>query len=163
MILLAKVGLGVASTVAVAGAYTFHQGVIRVDVDEFRSGGSHVHFWAPAAVVPMALRFVPQQHLRHAGREAQEAMPIVRALFHELKNYPNTTFVEVTDGDQHVRIATEGSRLAIDVTEPDQNVHLRVPIATVEDTFAQLERATNSVSLREHKEGKDKDDDRDWQ
>jgi len=82
MILLAKVGLGFATTVAVAGAYTFHQGVIRVDVDEFRSGGSHVHFWVPAAVVPTALRFVPQQHLRHASREAREAMPIARALFH---------------------------------------------------------------------------------
>jgi hypothetical protein len=164
MILLAKVALGFGTTVAVAGAYTFHQGVIRVDVDEFRSGGSHVHMWVPAAVVPMALHFVPQHHLRHASREAQEAMPIVRALFRELKNYPNTTFVEVTDGDQLVRVATEGSRLAIDATEPGQNVHLRIPISTMEETFAQLERAANSESIREHKESKDeKDDDNDWQ
>ena len=163
MILLAKVALGFGTTVAAAGAYTFHQGVIRIDVDEFRSGGSHVHMWVPAAVVPMALHFVPQHHLRHGGREMREAMPIARALFHELKNYPNTTFVEVTDGEQHVRVATEGSRLAIDATEPGQNVHLRIPISTVEDTFAQLERAASSQSIREHKENKDKDDDTDWQ
>lgn len=160
MILLAKVGLGLATTVAVAGAYTFHQGVIRVDVDEFRSGGSHVHMWVPAAVVPMALHFVPQQHLRHASREAREAMPIARAMFHELRNYPNTTFVEVKDGEQHVRIATEGGHLAIDVTEPGENVHLRVPISTVEDTFAQLERAASSESIRDHEKEKDGED---WQ
>jgi hypothetical protein len=167
MILLAKVALGFGTTVAVAGAYTFHQGVIRIDVDEFRSGGSHVHMWVPAAVVPMALHFVPSQHLRHGGREMREAMPIVHALFKELKNYPNTTFVEVTDGDQHVKVATEGGRLAIDATEPGQNVHLRIPISTVEDTFAQLERAANSESIRDHKASKDKDtdknDDTDWQ
>ena len=164
MILLAKVALGFGTTVAVAGAYTFHQGVIRIDIDEFRSGGSHVHMWVPAAVVPMALHFVPQQHLRHGGREMREAMPIARALFRELKNYPNTTFVEVTDGDQHVRVATEGSRLAIDVTEPGENVHLRIPISTVEDAVAQLERAASSQSIREHKEGKaERDDAADWQ
>src|SRR5262249_2465583 len=120
MVLLAKVALGVGSTLAVAGAYTFHQGVIRVDVDEFRSGGSHVHFWVPAAAVPTVLRLVPQDQLRHGMDcgEAREAMPIVRAMFHELRSYPNTLFVDVTDGEQHVRIATESGRLAIDVTDP---------------------------------------------
>ena len=162
MILLAKVALGFGATVAVAGAYTFHQGVIRVDVDESRRGGSHVHFWVPAAVVPTALRFVPDHELRHAMncREAREAMPIARAMFHELRNYPNTTFVEVTDQDQHVRIATEGGRLAIDVTDPGDNVHLRVPISTVEETFERLVRASTSVSLKEAKEDRE---DKDWQ
>lgn len=162
MILLAKVALGFGATVAVAGAYTFHQGVIRVDVDEFRQGGSHVHFWVPAAVVPTVLRFVPDHELRHGMdcREAREAMPIVRSLFHEMRNYPNTIFVDVTAQDQHVRIATESGRLAIDVTEPGDNVHLRVPISTVEETFARLERASNSVSIHETKEGRDS---KDWQ
>jgi hypothetical protein len=165
MILLAKVALGFGATVAVAGAYSFRQGVIRVDVDEFRPGGSHVHFWVPAAIVPTVMRFIPQDQLRSAMRdrdcrEAREAMPIVRAMFHELRNYPNTVFVEVTDGDQHVRVATESGRLAIDVTEPSDNVHLRVPISTVEETFAQLERAATSVSLKEAKEDRE---DKDWQ
>ena len=144
MVLLAKVVLGMGTTLAVAGAYTFREGVIRVDVDEFREGGSHVHMWVPAAVVPMAMHFVPTHHLRHASHEARQAMPIARALFHELRNYPNTIFVEVDDGDQHVRIATQAGRLAIDVTEPGENVHLRVPVSAVEDIFGQLERAASS-------------------
>jgi hypothetical protein len=151
MILLAKVAVGFGTTLAVAGAYTFHQGVIRVDIDEFRDGGSHVHMWVPAAAVPMALRFVPEHHLRHTSMEVREGMPVVRSMFHELKNYPNTVFVEVTSGDQHVRIATENGRLAIDVSEPQESVHLRVPVNTVEDAFQQLERATSSVSVADGK------------
>src|SRR5215470_3936936 len=133
MVLLAKMALGFGTTLAVAGAYTFHQGVIRVDVDEFREGGSHVHMWVPAAVVPMALRFVPEQQLGRASMEVREGVPIARTIFQELRNYPNTVFVEVTDGDQHVRIATESGRLAIDVSEPQESVHLRVPVSTVDD------------------------------
>jgi hypothetical protein len=150
MILLAKVALGFGTTLAVAGAYTFHQGIIRIDVDEFREGGSHVHMWVPAAMVPMALHVVPKHHLSHASVEAREAMPAVRAMFGELRNYPNTVFVEVTDGDQHVRIATESGRLAIDVTEPGEDVHLRVPVSTVEDVFAQLEKAGLQSDIRDH-------------
>jgi len=155
MVLLAKVALGFGTTLAVAGAYTFHQGVIRVDVDEFRHGGSHVHMWVPAAVVPMALRFVPKHHLHHAGFQAQEAMPVARTLFHELKNYPDTLFVEVNEGREHVRVATESGKLAIDVTEPGQEeVHLRIPVSTVEDVFAQLEQAGMQSDIH--------DKDQDW-
>jgi hypothetical protein len=153
MILLAKVALGFGTTLAVAGAYTFHQGVIRIDVDEFREGGSHVHMWVPAVVVPMALHLVPKHHLNHGSLEAREAMPIVRTMFHELRNYPNTLFVEVSEGDQHVRVATEHGALAIDVTEKGQeDVHLRVPISTVEDVFAQLEKAALQSDVRGGKE-----------
>lgn len=153
MILLAKVALGFGTTLAVAGAYTFRQGVIRVDVDEFRQGGSHVHMWVPAAVVPMALHFVPKHHLNHVSMEACEAMPIVRTMFHELRNYPNTLFVEVSDGDQHVRVATEHGALAIDVTEKgEEDVHLRVPISTVEDVFAQLAKAASQSNIHDSKE-----------
>ena len=55
MILLAKVGLGVVSTLAVAGIYTFREGVVRVDVDEYRENGSHVHLWLPAAAIPISV------------------------------------------------------------------------------------------------------------
>jgi hypothetical protein len=40
MMLLAKAALGIGGTLAAAGAYTFHQGVLRIDVDEYRAGGS---------------------------------------------------------------------------------------------------------------------------
>lgn len=136
----AKIALGFASTVAVAGAYTFHEGVIRVDVDEFRSGGEHVHVWVPAAAVPVALRLVPKSQIRLGNheRELKNVLPIVHAAIQELKRYPHTTFVEVQDGDQHVVVATRHGKLKVDVTEPSESVHVLVPLSTVQDVLDQV-------------------------
>ena len=139
MILLAKAALTVGGTLVLAGAYTMREGVIRIDVDEYRAGGSHVHMWVPAAAVPMVLHFVPTEHLRHGSEQARQAMPILRAIVKELKKYPDTQFVEVDDHDEHVRIRTQGARLQIDVDAPDQKVHILCPLSTIEDVTIQLE------------------------
>ena len=136
MMLLAKAALGLTGTLFVAGAYTFHEGVIRIDVDE---GGSHVHMWVPAAAVPMAMHFVPQKHLREAAEHSREALPIAHAIVKELKKYPDVDLVEVMDGSQHVRIRTHKGKLQIDVEAPDQQVHLLLPLSTLDDVTRQLE------------------------
>ncbi len=138
MILAAKFALGMASTIVFAGVYTFREGVIRVDVDEHRDGGSHVHFWVPAAAVPMALHFVPKQHFRQIPKEANDALPILQIATAELRKFPNTTFVEVDDGDEHVKVATVNGKLQVDVVSPDENVHIAVPLSTVNDVAHQL-------------------------
>jgi len=139
MILLAKAALGLGGTLVLAGAYTMREGVIRIDVDEYRSGGSHVHMWVPAAAIPMAMHFVPEKHLHHAAYEAREAMPILHAFVKELKKYPDAEFVQIDDGDQHVRMCTHGGKLQIDVDAPDQRVHVLCPLSTIEDVTSQLE------------------------
>jgi hypothetical protein len=136
--ILAKIALGFASTIVFASVYTFREGVIRVDVDEHREGGSHVHFWVPAAAVPMAMHFVPKQHLKEATDHAAEFLPLVQIVTSELRNYPDTTFVDVEDGDDHVRVSTVGTKLQIDVVNPEENVHVAVPLSTVNDVAAQL-------------------------
>ena len=102
MMLLAKAALGVGGTIVLAGAYTFHEGVIRIDVDEHRAGGSHVHMWVPAAAVPMAMHLVPQKHLREVAEHSREALPIADVIVKELKKYPDVELVEVVDGRQHL-------------------------------------------------------------
>lgn len=139
MIMLAKAALGLSGALVVAGAYTFHEGVIRVDVDEFRAGGSHVHLWVPAAAVPMAMHFVPKHHLCEAAQHAQEFLPVAHALFKELKKFPDTELVEVKDDEQHVQIRTHGEKLQIDVEAPDETVHLLVPLSALDDVVGQLE------------------------
>ena len=139
MMLLAKAALTVGGTLVLAGAYTMREGVIRIDVDEYRAGGSHVHMWVPAAAVPMALHFVPDKHMHHMSHDARQAVPILRAIFKELKKYPDTEFVEVDDHDQHVRIRTQRGRLQIDVDARDQKVHVLCPLSTIEDLTIQLE------------------------
>jgi hypothetical protein len=138
MLILAKCALALTSTIVVAGVYTFHEGVIKVDVDEQRADGSHVHLWVPAAAVPMALHLVPKQHLRQASTEAAEFMPLLQIVTSELRRYPNTTFVEVQDGNDHVRVGTVGTKLQIDVVNSEENVHVSVPLSTVNDIADQL-------------------------
>src|SRR6267143_538776 len=115
MMLLAKAALGVGGTLALAGAYMFHEGVIRIGVDEHRAGGSHVYTLVPGAAVPMAMHSVPQKHLREAAEHSREALPIALAIVNELKKYPDVELVEVVDGRQHVQIRTRSGKLQIDV------------------------------------------------
>jgi len=136
--LLAKIALGLASTVAFAAIYTFREGVIRVDVDEYRSGGSHVHLWVPAAVVPVAVRFAPKDHLQTAAENIKPWIPTIRQLAKELEKYPEANLVEVVNGTDHVQIRTHAGKLQIDVREPGQSVHVAVPISTLEDISVQL-------------------------
>jgi len=139
MVLLAKAALGLGGTLVLAGAYTMREGVIRVDVDEFRSGGSHVHMWVPAAAIPMAMHFVPDKHWRHASEHVREAMPILHAVVKELRKYPDAVFVEIDDNNEHVRVRTTGGRIQIDVDAPDEKVHILCPLSTIEDVTVQME------------------------
>jgi hypothetical protein len=136
--LLAKIALGVASTMAFAAIYTFREGVIRVDVDEFRDGGSHVHLWVPAAVVPIALHCTPRNHLENAAENIRPWIPTIRQLAKELEKYPEANLIEVVEGDDHVQIRTHRGKLQIDVHEPGESVHVAFPISTLEEISGQL-------------------------
>jgi hypothetical protein len=138
MIFLAKLGLGVVGTIAVAGAYTFRDGVMRVDVDEARENGSHVHLWLPAAAIPEVMRLVPERELHRASHEAREWMPLASTLAHELGRLPDSTLVEVQDAKEHVVISTHNGALKIDVTDAEEDVHIVCPLATIEDITQQI-------------------------
>ncbi len=135
--LLAKLALGFCGIIVLAGVYTFHEGVLRVDEDH--GDGRHVHVWVPAAIVPMALHVIPRHHLEHAAAEAGPWLPTLRALTKELEKYPEAELVEVRDANQHVRIRTHNGKLLIDVTEPGENVHVVCPLVMMEDVTRELE------------------------
>jgi len=139
MMILAKLAVGTATTLALATVYTFREGTVRVDVDEHHDGGTHVHVWAPAAVVPMALHFVPDRNLQQVCQHSEEWAPLARIAAHELSRYPNTTFVEVEDGEQHVKVSTVGSKIQVDVDGPDENIHVAVPLVMIDDVISQLQ------------------------
>src|SRR3984893_17507128 len=109
--LVAKLALGLCGTVVAAGAYTFHEGVMRVDEENF--DGRHVHVWVPAAIVPMAVHVVPSRHLGRAAAQAGPWLPTLRALAKELRKYPDAELVEVGDGNDYVRIRTRNGKLLI--------------------------------------------------
>jgi hypothetical protein len=131
--ILAKIALGAVGTLAVATVYTFREGTIRVDVDEHRPGGSHVHFWVPAAAVPAALHFVPDEKLQEAAEHAKEALPIAQIVAAELENYPNAEFVTVDGDEQHVKVSVREGKVYVDVQDHGDEVHVAVPVSTIKD------------------------------
>ena len=141
--LLAKLALGFGGTVLVAGAYTFHEGVMRVNEDHVN--GRHVHVWVPAAVVPLALHLVPRRHLERAAEQASPWLPTLRVLTKELKKYPEAELVNVQDSREHVRVRTHNGKLLIDVDGSEEQVHVACPLAVIEDVSAELESNSPTV------------------
>jgi hypothetical protein len=145
MLLIAKAVLGLAATLVVGALYTFHEGVIRVDVDENKLGGSHVHFWVPATVVGVGMHVVPRRALKNAASQAQDVLPALRVGAKDLRNYPDAVLAEVSTADKHVRIATEHGKLRVDVNGSDGTVHLTVPLETIQDVTARMEELNGGV------------------
>ena len=141
MMLLAKAALGLGGTIVLAGTYAFRDGLIRVDVDEYRAGGSHVHMWLPAAMVPLTMHFVPKHHLCDAAQHAREVLPAIHALAKELKKLPDADLIEIIDGRDHTRFRTRSGNLQVDVDSADEHVHLRVPLIMLDDVVGQLEES----------------------
>jgi hypothetical protein len=134
MLVLAKVALGLGVTAGMAGAYVFHEGVIRVDVDEPRGDGSHVHFWVPATVVATGMHFVPAEKMREAEQQMRPFLPVLREVSKELEKYPNVELVDVAEQSNHVRVAMVEGKLRIDaVSEDGSVVHVSVPPRVLRD------------------------------
>ena len=132
MLMLAKIGLGICGTVALAASYTFHEGVIRVSVDEHRPNGDHVHVVVPAALVPVAMRFAPRHAMEDAARQAGPWMSTVQQAAKELRKYPDAELVEVRSPNEHVVIRTQNGTLLVDVESANETVHVACPLATIE-------------------------------
>jgi hypothetical protein len=116
-----------------------------VDVDENKIGGSHVHFWVPATLVGVGMHVAPRHALKQAAEKARDVLPALRLGAKELRNYPDAVLVEVTNEEQHVRVATEHGKLRVDVDGGDQIVHVMVPLETIQDVTDQLEGLNGGV------------------
>jgi hypothetical protein len=145
MLLLAKAALGLTATLAMSTAYVFHEGVIKVDVDEFQGDGSHIHLWVPATAVSLGLYVVPRHHLERAAQQVQPFLPALREITKELKRYSNAQLVEVKEKDEHVQIAVVDGKIQIDVVDPQESIHIRVPVETLEDVSDRLESEAPTI------------------
>ena len=132
MLMLAKIGLGISGTLAVATGYTLHEGMVRVSVDEHRANGDHVHLIVPAALIPVAMKFAPRHAMANAARQAGPWLPTVQRIAEELRKLPDAELVEVRDADEHVVIHTQNGKLLVDVESPDETVHVACPLSTIE-------------------------------
>ncbi len=145
MLLLGKLVLSATAVVAMSAAYVFHEGVIRVDVDEKGPDGSHVHVWVPATLVNVGLHVVPSRHLQKPAAQVLPYLPIVREVTKELHRYPNADFVDVHSGNESVHIQTIDGRIQIDAVDDNETVHVRIPLEILEDVSDRLESAAPTV------------------
>lgn len=142
MIFLAKLGIGVLGTAVVAGAAISSEGFIDVRVHEKHPGGSNIVLVVPAAVVPIALHFVPKDRLDQAPADLQEALPIIDAAIPELQKCKDGVLVEVTDPGEHVLISKSGGSVVIDVNDHEDTVHVSVPLRAAQSAVHQIADAS---------------------
>jgi hypothetical protein len=145
MLFLAKAALGLSAALVMSTAYVFHEGVIRIDVDENQGERTHVHLWVPATAVNLGLHIVPNHNLEPAARQLCPYLPALRELARELKKYPNAQLVEVKDSNEHVQVSIVDGKIQIDVVDPQETIHVRVPVETLEDVSDRLESSAPTI------------------
>ena len=142
MIFLAKLGIGVLGTALVGGAALSSEGFIYVNVQEKHPGGTHVNVFVPAALVPATLHFVPRHHFADSSHDMREALPIIDAAIPALRDSPDGVFVEVREPDEHVMVAKQGGSIIVDVNDPDETVHVSVPLIAAQSAIHQIAEAS---------------------
>jgi hypothetical protein len=142
MIFLAKLGIGVLGTALVGGAALSTEGFIYVNVQEEHPGGTHVHVFLPAALVPTALHFVPRRHFMDSSHDMRDALPIIDAAIPALNDAPDGVLVEVKDPGEHVLITKHGGSIVVDVNDTDETVHVSVPLIAAQSAIHQIAEAS---------------------
>jgi len=145
MIFLAKLGIGVLGTALVGAAAVSSEGFIHVRVHEKQPGGDNVSLIVPAAVVPVALRFVPHQYLAEGSEDLKQYLPIIDAAIPALEECPDGILVEVIDPGEHVVITKSGGSIIIDVNDPGETVHVSVPLRAAQSSIHQIAAANESM------------------
>lgn len=141
MIVLGKVALGIAGVAAAGVGLICSEGMIEVNVVERQPEAHHVYVLAPAAVVPMAVHFIPSHEFGHASAELQPWMPTIRAALDQLREVDDVTLVDVTEPGQHVVVAKKGGSVVVDVNDRDETVHVSAPIRAISSTIEQVAAA----------------------
>ena len=88
---------------------------------------------------------------RYAARTAGMTASEIRALFAvdrsraALEQCPDGVFVEVIDPGEHVVIAKSGGAIVIDVNDPDETVHVAVPLGVAESANHEIAAANQPM------------------
>lgn len=116
------------ATISLVTTAVVRAGMIYIDVTSFDEH-ARVRLSLPAFPANLVLRAIDLDHIEMNDREMFEKVAKVAQA--ELHNLPDTTFVEVTDGRDHVRIRSLRRGLAIDIEDRDARVSVHIPASTV--------------------------------
>ena len=138
--ILAAVLLILGVAVGSAAAATYRAGLVRVSVEEKRPGGDNVKLIVPGILLTTGLRLVPDSQLREGLHDARPWLPVAAALTKELRNYPDASFIEISNPQEQVRVSTRRGVLVVDVNSPNEAVHVSIPLVVLADLTAQLSK-----------------------
>ena len=141
MIFLAKIGVGVLGTVVIAGAALSSEGFIHVKVHEKQPNGTNVNVFVPAVLATTALHFVPNRDFARDSSELRECLPMIDAAIPALQNAPDGVLVEVEDAKDHVLVQKIGDSIVVDVIDPENVVHVSVPLRAAQGAIHQVAEA----------------------
>ena len=145
MLLLGKIGMGMLGTALVAGAVVSSEGFIHVKVHEKRTNGTHISLVVPAILVPVTLKFVPNRYLAQGAANVRPYLPLIDAALSGLADSPDGPLVEVTEPDQHVSVVKIGGSVVIDVDDPDETVHVAVPLHATQNAIDEIASAGGPI------------------
>ena len=146
MPLLVAVLLFLTGTTVVLGAVAVVQdGAVRVSVQEKKPGGEHIRLFVPAVIVPPVVRLIPEEEIARHAKELRPWLPAIRIASKSLAEAPDAVLVEVKDEHDHLVITKKGRTLLVDVTSPDADVHVAVPLGMVNSIAERLEESAPPV------------------
>ncbi len=126
-----KVAAILATPLVASGLFLGATGVLLVDVREGGPDGMHIVVPVPLIVAQAALSFAPEEaRMVKCGDVAQYRELGVR-LAEELSRCPDFTIVEVAERNESVVVRKEGKCITVDVNEPGEQVHCRIPLKSV--------------------------------
>lgn len=139
MILLGKFAIGMLGSMVAAGAVVSSEGFIHVRVHENQANGTHLSLVVPAMIVPVTLKFVPRRDLEEPARQIEPWLPLIDATLSGLSDCEDgTTLVEVTDPNEHVTVVKSGGGIVVDVQDPDETVHVAVPLSAMRSAIHEI-------------------------
>lgn len=98
-------------------------------------------FHIPAAVVMVIMPFVPDEILREAVEEVNEAAPVARAFIAEISRCPDFVIVSVDSDEERVRVHKKGRHLLVEVDDGESSVRVKMPLKAAGYVMSRLEKA----------------------
>jgi hypothetical protein len=141
MLLVGKILLGAVGSVVAMGAVISSEGFVNVRVHETKPDGVHVHVIAPVLMLNVGLHFVPRRNLKDAAEQVRPWLPVIDAAVQGLKDSNDLRLVEVSGPDQHVKVATQGGYMVVDVTDPENEVHVALPLSEIDRAVHEIAAA----------------------
>ena len=128
--------------VALIGSSVYHAGVIEVEVMEKGEYGSSISIVVPGAIVPLAMRFIPECTIDGVRCEMDDdalmALEIGKSAMRAIRSAPDGVYVDVRSRDEIVTVEKRDGSFRVHVDTPDETVRVKIPVGVAADVLAAI-------------------------